>query len=157
MTVEEGTLRFGEAAMPTKVHTPRIDDKEEYPDLIEDDARSLKTSFIGNLWDGSTYVDVDIEVRAAASHPHFNQSVFQFVLIDHSSTPISIEWELVAKMSKTNEPYTANNPEGGSDRRQTVVFFGKAQPTPAEGVIELKTPTGKLLGRFIAAGFLAGK
>ncbi len=159
MEEKEAPLTLGDTdqTAPTKVHAGELEQDDEYPDLVEADAKTLRTSFVGKLWDGSAFINVDVEFRAAASHPHFNQSVFQFVIIDQSEQALSIDWDLVGKMSKTMEPYVAGSPDGGKSHRQTIVFFGKEKPAPVEGVVVLKTSTGKLLGRLIAPGFINQK
>jgi len=154
------TLRYGPAnkSLDTVLQAAEEDDDDgEYPDLIEEDAKSIRTSFTGDLWNGSRYVRVDIELRAAASHPHFNQSVFQYTVIDQSSEPVTVEWSLPAELSKTHEGYVSGPPEGSKARQLTQVFFGKEQPGPAHGTVDLKTADGKLLGRFTARGFAKAK
>ena len=128
-------------------------DNDDYPDLIEDDARTMRSSFIGKLWDGSKFLDVDVELRAAASHPHLSQSVFQFILIDRSPQRLTLNWDLPVSLAKTMEPYYTGGGEGV--RHQDIyVFFGKKRPAPARGVVEVRTSGGKVLARFTAFGFV---
>ena len=151
--VKESTLQYGTPArsIETHVHRGTEVESDEYPDLIEDDARTERSSFIGRLWDSSKFVDVDIEFRASASYAHLNQSVFQFVIIDRSPQPITAEWDLPANMSKTMQPYYTRTP--GGYRQDIYVFFAKKRPSPAHGVVAVKTAGGNLLGRFRADGF----
>jgi hypothetical protein len=157
--LQKEDLKYGASSkvLNTTVHTGTTDTNDDYPDLIEGDARTKRTAFAGKLWDGSRYVTVNVELRASASHPHFNQSVFQFVIIDQSSEALSFEWNLVEKLIKTIQPYVTGSPEGGGHRQTTYVFFGKEQPAPAGGVVEIKTSSGTLLGRFDADGFINKK
>jgi hypothetical protein len=149
------TLKYG---APRKEIETRIDsgienDSEEYPDLIEEDARTMRSSYTGKLWDGSEFVDIDIEFRSAASYPHLNQSVIQFILIDRSPQRLKLSWDLQVNLSKTMAPYYTGGEEGG--RWQDIyVFFGKKRPAPARGVVEVRTAEGKPLARFTAAGFM---
>jgi hypothetical protein len=153
---QAASLEYGAPAksLKTAIDTGIEDqDNDNYPDLIEDDARTMRSSFIGKLWDGSRFVDADIEFRAAASYPHSNQSVFQFTIVDRSHQRLSLNWDLPVSLAKTMEPYYTGGEEGA--RRQDIyVFFGKKRPTPAHGVVEVRTSGGKLLARFAAAGFM---
>ena len=153
--MEKSTLRYGEPqkAVEALVQTGAPDDDEDYPDLIEDDAKTRRSSFVGDLWDGAQYVHVDIEFLASASYAHLNQSVFQFVIVDRSSQPVIAEWNLLAEMSKTMQPYYSRTPESGR-RQQVYVFFAKRRPSPAPGNVLVKTAGGKFLARFAAAGFI---
>ena len=156
--VEKSTLRYGDPpkSLEARVQSGAADDDDNYPDLIEDDAKSRRSSFIGKLWDGTQYINVDIEFLASASYAHLNQSVFQFIIVDRSSQPVIAEWNLLAEMRKTMQPYYSRTSEGG--RRQAVyVFFARQRPSPMQGNVTVKTGGGKLLGRFIAAGFMPGK
>ena len=156
-TTEMSTLHYGNGlgSVETHVHSGVEAEGDEYPDLIEDDARTKRSSFVGKLWDGSKFLDVDVEFRASASYAHLNQSVFQFVTIDRSSQPVVLEWNLLKDLSKTMQPYYSRGAEGAA-RQEIYVFFAKKRPSPAEGIVELKTAGGKLLGRFGADGFLPG-
>lgn len=153
--LQKEVLKYGASSktLNTTVYTGTPDMDDDYPDLIESDARTQRTALAGKLWDGSKYVTVNIELRASASHPHFNQSIFQFVIIDQSSEALSLEWNLVETLSKTIEPYVSGNPEGGQHRQTTYVFFGKEKPAPACGILEIRTSAGKSLGRFVVDGF----
>lgn len=150
----KSVLEYGAPAkrIETSIDEGIENDSDNYPDLIEDDARTMRSAYAGKLWDGTKFVEVDIELRAAASNPHLNQSVFQFVLIDRSPQRLSLNWDLLTNLRRSMEPYYTGSNEGGA-RQDTYVFFGKQRPAPAGGVVELKTPEGKLLARFRAAGF----
>jgi hypothetical protein len=144
-------------AVDTEVNAVIFDPGEDYPDLIEDDAKTKRSAYAGNVWDGSKFIKLDIELRASASYPHFNQSVFQFVIIDQSPEPVTIEWNLLIDMGKTMQSYFTGTPEGSKYRQSTYVFFGKQRPSPAHGIVEVKSSGGKVLGRFSADGFNHGK
>jgi hypothetical protein len=153
---QSASLKYGSPAksLATPIDAGIEDqDNDDYPDLIEDDARTMRSSFVGKLWDGSKFVDADIEFRAAASYPHSGQSVFQFIIVDRSPQRLSLSWDLPVNLAKTMEPYYTSGEEGA--RRQDIyVFFGKKRPAPAHGVVEVRTSGGKVLARFAAAGFL---
>lgn len=152
---QAASLKYGAAgkSLTTAIDAGIEDDGDDYPDLIEDDARIMRSSFIGKLWDGSKFVDADIEFRAAASYPHSSQSVFQFIIVDRSSQRLNLSWDLPVGLAKTMEPYYTGGQESG--RRQDIyVFFGKKRPAPAPGVVEVRTSEGKMLARFVAAGFV---
>jgi len=150
------TLRYGPDNKPldTVLQAAEEDDDDgEYPDFSEEDAKSIRTSFTGELWNGSRYVKVDLALGAAASHPYRNQSVFQFTVMDQSSEPVTVEWSLPTEMSKTRQGSYVPVLLEGKARLATQVFNGKDQPAPARGTVDLKTADGKLLGRFTARGF----
>jgi hypothetical protein len=155
--VRKDSLRFGAPpkTLPTRVIVgagdPDRDD--EYPDLIEDDAKSIQTLFKGSVWDGARLVKLDLELRAAASHPHLKQSVLQFVVVDQSSEPVSVEWDLVRKLSATVKPFFTETPKDRSYRETTYVFFAGNRPAPARSLVEVRTGAGKLLGRFAVGAF----
>jgi len=156
------SLHYGapQKTLPTRVITAAGDpdrDKDEYPDLIEDDAKSIQTLFKGSVWDGTRLVKLDLELRAAASHPHSKQSVIQFVVIDQSSEPVSVEWDLVRKLSAVAKPFFTETPKDRGHRETTYVFFAGNRPAPARSVVEVKTGSGQLLGRFAAAAFTMKK
>lgn len=138
--------------METFVHVGLRGDNDDYPDLIEPDAKIKQSLFAGRLWDGSRYLKVDIELRASASHPHFGQSVFEFVIADQSPEPLRVEWDLLQEMSRKMKPFSTETP-GTGYHLTTYVFFAKEQPTPRTGVVTLRTAAGKLLGRFAVEGF----
>jgi hypothetical protein len=138
--------------LATFVHMGRRKDDDDYPDMIEPAAKIQQSRFIGKLWDGSQYVSVDLELRASASHPHFQQSVFEFSITDQSSETVQAEWDLVQEISRKIKPFYTETP-GLGYRRKTYVFFGKEQPAPRSGMITLRTASGKFLGRFAAEGF----
>jgi hypothetical protein len=126
---------------------------DDYPDLIEPGAQVKRSSFQGRVWDGSKYIDLDVEFSAAASYPHFQQSLFQFIVTDQSSEPLVVEWDLLQRMNRIMRPYFAENPKESKQRQSTYVFFAKVHPSPAHGVVEVRTSGGKLLGRFAVDGF----
>ena len=156
---QSAPLRYGASgkSLDSIVQLDAASQDEDYPDLIEEDAKTSQTSFLGRVWDGGKWIDISVELRSAASHPHFNQSVFQFTINDASSEAINVEWSLVTEMSKTTQPYFSGPGEGSKTRQGTYVFFGKQLPSPAQGVVELKNAGGQLLGRFSAAGFTPKK
>lgn len=128
-------------------------DDDEYPDLIEDDAKSIQTQLQGSVWEGTRSVKLDLELRAAASHPHLKQSVLQFVVVDQSSEPVSVEWDLVRKLGTTIKPFFTETPKDRGYRETTYVFFTGNRPAPARSVVEVKSGSGKVLGRFAVGAF----
>lgn len=156
-TVRKDSLRYGtpQLTLATRLIAAAGDpDKDdEYPDLIEDDAKSIQTLFKGSVWDGSRPVKLDLELRAAASHPHLKQSVLQFVVVDESSEPVSVEWDLVHKLSATAKPFFTETPKEKAHRETTYVFFSGKRPAPARSVVEVRSRSGTILGRFAVAAF----
>ena len=152
-------LRYGAPAktVQTSVLVGEIEPSEEYPDLIEEDAKSMRSTFTGDLWDGGKYVRLDLELRVAAANPHLEQSVLQFVVTDQSSEPVVVDWDLVGKLSKTLNPFFTETPKDRNYRQSTYVFFAGERPAPARSVVVVKTATGRLLGRFMVNGFTLQK
>lgn len=142
---------------PRTAHTPVLigskSQDEEYPDLIEEDAKVLRSAFTGGVWDGVKSVRLDLEVRAAASHPHAKQSVFQFVIVDRSSEPVVVDLEVIDKLSTVVKPFFTSNPRDRDYRESTYVFFASGRPSPARSAIVVRNSAGKLLARLEAAVF----
>lgn len=153
---QKAVLRYGletSKTLETFLEVGSSAESDDYPDLIEPDAKMKLTSFTGSVWDGAKFVRIDLELKASASHPHFNQSVFEFVIADRSSEPLVVEWDLVETMNREAKSFVTNNPEGTPYRLSNFVFFAKERPAPQRGEVKVKNGGGKLLGRFAADGF----
>jgi hypothetical protein len=147
-------LRYGAGrTMRASALEAENDDSADYPDLIEEDARVLRTALVGEVWDGSKYVKLDLELRAAASHPHVNQSVLEFVVTDQSSEPVTTEWDIVQKLGAKVKPFFSATPKNRGYRQTTYVFFSSERPAPAQSEVLVKNDAGKVLGRFAINAF----
>lgn len=155
VAIQRGSLQYdgpAQKSIETHVHVGLLEENDDYPDLIEPDAKIKQFRFAGRLWDGTQFVKVDLELRVSASYPHFKQSVFEFAIADQSPERLQVDWNLLQEMKGKMKPFFTETP-GAGYHRSTWVFFGKERPTPRNGVVTLRTAAGKLLGRFVAEGF----
>jgi hypothetical protein len=114
------------------------DDEVDFPDLIEDDAHVRSASIRGTLGDAAHPLRVDIELRCSASK-FADQFAMQFTVINRSADKVTIEWDHLRQMESRGKASVQGN---------TRVFLTKSRPTEAVATIEVKSPSGEILGRF---------
>jgi hypothetical protein len=76
---------------------------------------------------------------------------------DQSSEPVTVEWDIVEKLSTTFKPFFTATPKSRSYRQTTYVFFASVQPAPSQSVLVVRTDAGKPLGRFVVSSFSLDK
>jgi hypothetical protein len=116
-------------------------DEDDFPDLIEDDARTKRISFRGTLGDAEHPARVDVQLQCSASK-FADQYALQFTVINRSPDPVEIVWDhlhdLEQRLKASSQPVA-----GGKG----WVFLTKAKPTESLATVELKTPAGAVLAR----------
>jgi hypothetical protein len=128
------------------------EDREEgYPDLIEADARVRTMGIRGTLAAGGRPVRVDVALKCSASR-FANQYAFQFSIVDRSPDPITVDWDLLRKLQASIRPSIQPIPGGN-----TYIFLSEREPEEADGLVEIRTKTGELAGRFKVDGFSLGE
>jgi len=137
----------GERTVPTHLEAADSADEDDFPDLIEDDARTKTVSIRGTLGDPAHPTRVDILLRCSASK-FADQFAFQFTVIDRSPDRVGIVWDHLRDLERRITP--AVQPVAGG---KAWVFLSGARPHEAPATIELRTPAGVLLGRFRFDGF----
>ena len=123
------------------------DRDEGYPDLLEAEARVRTVSIRGTLAAGSEAARVDLLLKCSAS-AFAKQFAFQFSITDRSPDPVMVDWDLLRNLQSRIRPSVQDIPNG-----RTYIFLTDRQPAEAEGVIEVKTRSGQLAGRFRLDGF----
>jgi hypothetical protein len=121
---------------------------DDFPDLIEDEAHAKTVSIRGDLYDGERPVRVDVLLKCSASK-FASQYAFQFTVINRSVDPVEIDWDHLRQMRAKGAP-SVQNVAGGT----AYVFLTAKRPHEAGATVELKTKSGKLLGRFRFDGFV---
>jgi hypothetical protein len=145
------TLRMGSREWSVATHQEGHDakgDEDDFPDLIEDEAHARTVSIRGVLWDGERAVRVDVLLKCSASK-FASQYAFQFTVIDRSADALEIDWDHLRKMRAETVP-SVQNLAGGT----AYVFLTAKRPHEAGAAVELKTKSGKVLGRFRFDGFV---
>lgn len=125
--------------------------EEGYPDLIEGDARVRTVGIRGTLRAGEESVRVDLILKCSASQ-FAKQFAYQFSITDRSSDEVDVQWNLLNDLRARMTPSVQPIPKG-----KTYIFLSGVTPREAEAVVEVKTKSGRLAGRFRFDGFTAGK
>lgn len=151
---QRATLRYGtpERALPVTMHreSEKGGEEDDYPDLIEADARERIAAIRGTLWAGSQPVRVDLLLKCSASR-FANQYAYQFSITNRSEDPVEVDWDLLRNLRGKITPSVQPIPQGAA-----YLFLSAQHPDTAEGVVEVKTKSGKLAGRFHVGGFAPG-
>lgn len=121
--------------------------EEGYPDLLEPEARVKTISIRGTLTAGTQPVRVDVLLKCSAS-AFAKQFAFQYSITDRSPDPVTVDWDLLRNTESQMRPSVQAIPNG-----KTYIFLTDRQPAEAEGVIDVKTASGVLAGRFRLDGF----
>lgn len=124
--------------------------QEGYPDLIEGDARVRTVGIRGTLRAGDESVRVDLILKCSASQ-FAKQFAYQFSVTDRSPDVVEVEWNLLNDLRARMTPSVQPIPRG-----KTYIFLSNVAPREAEAVVELKTKSGRVAGRFRFDGFTAG-
>jgi hypothetical protein len=138
-------MRLGPREFAVVTHQEGHDsngDEDDFPDLIEDEAHAKSISIRGVLDDGGRAVRVDVLLKCSASK-FASQYAFQFTVINRSADAVEIDWDHLRQMRAADAP-SVQNVAGGT----AYVFLTAKRPHEAGATVELKTKSGKLLGRF---------
>ena len=137
-------LNGSERTVPTQreISHHEADDDAEFPDLIEDDAHLRNASIRGALGDPDRPVRVDLLLKCSASR-FADQFAYQFVVIDRSADRVEIVWDHLRDLERRISPSV--QPVAGG---KAWIFLTKTKPTEAVATVEVKTPAGRVLGRF---------
>jgi hypothetical protein len=122
-------------------------DAEGFPDLIEEDARERTVSIRGTLWGDGKPVRVDLLLRCSASK-FADQYAYQFSVTNRSEDAVEVDWDLLRR-TQAEKPLAAQpHPKGAA-----YVFLSAIVPRETRGIIQVKTKSGAVAGRFHADGF----
>jgi hypothetical protein len=136
-----------ELTVPTHQEAAGSADEDEFPDLIEDDARTKSVSIRGTLGDAAHPIRVDILLKCSASK-FADQFAFQFTVIDRSADRVEVVWDHLRDLERRIAP-SVQAVAGG----KAWVFLTRGRPHEAPATIEVRTPSGVVLGRFRFDGF----
>ena len=143
------TLRAAgrEIAVTTHRELPGKKEADDFPDLIEDDAHGRAISIQGTLWDVTSPVRVDVQLRCTASK-FAAQFAYQYIVYNRSADPVEVEWDHLKRLRSELSP--SIQPVAGGT---AYIFLTERRPTEAVATVELKSKSGALLARFQFDGF----
>jgi hypothetical protein len=116
--------------------------EDDFPDLIEDDARTKRVSIRGSLGDPSHPVRVDVQLQCSASK-FADQYALQFTIVNRSADPLEVVWDHLRDLEQHLK--ASSQPVAGG---KGWVFLTRVKPTESVAGVELKIPSGETLGRF---------
>ncbi|HEY1340670.1 MAG TPA: hypothetical protein VGF59_24330 [Bryobacteraceae bacterium] len=144
-------IRYGspmrEIAAEVWAESGEDSDAEGFPDLIENEARERTLTIRGTLSADGAPLRVDLLLKCSASR-FADRYAYQFTVINRSLDPVNIDWDLLRRVRDKLSASTQPVPGGTA-----YVFLSAVIPSEAVGVIELKSKSGALAGRFHADGF----
>jgi hypothetical protein len=126
-------------------------DDDDFPDLIDDDARTRSVSIRGTLGDTAHPARVDLLLKCSASK-FADQFAFQFVIVNRSADRIEIVWDRLRELESRTAPLVQSVPGG-----KAFVFLTRTPPRGAKSAVVLKSADGSVLGRFVFDGFAASE
>jgi hypothetical protein len=136
-------LRIGDSSRSAMTYQEEsAGDEDDFPDLIEDDARTKRISIRGTLGDPNHPARVDIQLQCSASK-FADQYALQFTIVNRSPDRVEVLWdhlrELEQRLKGSSQPVA-----GGKG----WVFLTRTKPTESRATVELKSLDGASLGRF---------
>jgi hypothetical protein len=152
----DSVISYGPPARDLKVRMIREPEEgtgereEGYPDLLEAEARVRTISIRGTLMAGTQPVRLDLLLKCSAS-AFAKEFAYQYSITDRSPDAVTVDWDLLRNSQAEIHPSVQPIPNG-----KTYIFLTGRQPAEAEGVIDVKTTSGSLVGRFRLDGFKPG-